>query len=305
MSDVAQSYFAIVGLKERRRIARDNLANIIDVLDIILARFDAGGASGLEVAQQRSERANAAAVLADLDRQIAQAENALSVLVSRAPVFLSIEKQNLQDVLVPESRPMPAGSLFDRRPDIRSAETQLVAAHADIGAARAAFYPRLQLGADNIFAAATLSQPAGIAVALASSLTAPIFQGGRLEGELERTLARRTELLEQYRKIILIAYREVEDALAFGRQSSRRLAELAESVGNAKRAYDLARDRYVAGAIDYQALLIVQRSLFDAQDREVQARVDVLSASVLLYKALGGGWQEDDPTQKADRKETD
>jgi outer membrane protein, multidrug efflux system len=154
----------------------------------------------------------------------------------------------------------------------------------------AAFYPRLQLGADNIFTAAIMSQPAGIGIALAASLTAPIFQGGRLEGELERTLARRTELLEIYRKTILTAYQEVEDALALGSQSSRRREQLLLSVANAEQAYEIARDRFLAGATDYQTLLIVQRSLLNAQDSEVQAHVDVLTASVLLFKSLGGGW---------------
>jgi outer membrane protein, multidrug efflux system len=127
---------------------------------------------------------------------------------------------------------------------------------------------------------------------LAASLTAPIFQGGRIEGELERTLARRTELLEIYRKTILTAYQEVEDALALGSQSSRRREQLLLSVASAEQAYGIARDRYLAGATDFQTLLIVQRSLLNAQDSEVQAHVDVLTASVLLFKSLGGGWND-------------
>lgn len=290
MGDVAQSYFAIVGLKERKRIAENNLKNITDVLDIIAARFEAGGTSALDVAQQRTERANAAAALASLDQQIAQAENALAVLLGRPPQQFKVNENSLQALLIPKADTAQAASLFDRRPDIRSAETELIAAHADIGKARAAFYPRLQLGADNIFTAASVSQPAGIAVALASSLTAPIFQGGRLEGELERTLARRAELIEIYRKTILDAYREVEDALALGNQATRRRDSLQLSVDSAEQAYGLARDRYLAGATDYQTLLNVQRTLLNAQDNEIQAQVDVLSASVLLFKSLGGGW---------------
>lgn len=290
MGDVAQTYFTIIGLKERRRIAKENLQNIIEVLDIITARFAAGGATALDVAQQQTERANAAATVAVLDQQIAQFENALAVLLGRAPQQFQISGHGLQLILIPKPRPSHSGSLFDRRPDIRSVETELIAAHADIGKARAAFYPRLQLGADNVFNTAVMSQPAGIAIILASSLTAPIFQGGRLEGELERTLARRTELVEIYHKTILTAYREVEDALALGHQSTLRRAELLLSVDSAKQAYELARDRYLAGATDYQTLLNAQRSWLSSQDSEVQAHVDVLFASVLLFKALGGGW---------------
>jgi outer membrane protein, multidrug efflux system len=290
MGDVAQSYFAILGLKERKYIAENNLKNITDVLDIIVARFEAGAASLLEVAQQKTERANAEASLAQLDQQIAQSENALAVLLGRPPQQFKVIENKLQPINIPKAGVSQPKSLFDQRPDIRSAEAELIAAHVDIGKARAAFYPRLQLGADNIFTAATMSQPAGIAVALAASLTAPIFQGGRIEGELERTLARRTELLEIYRKTILTAYQEVEDALALGSQSSRRREQLLLSVDSAMQAYGIARDRYLAGATDFQALLIVQRSLLNAQDSEIQAHVDVLTASVLLFKSLGGGW---------------
>ena len=290
MGDVAQSYFAILGLKERKRIADENLKNISEVLDIIISRFEEGAASALEVAQQRTERANAAASVAALDQQIAQSENALAILLGRAPQQFNVAGYSLQPILIPKAQPSEPATLFDRRPDIRSAEAGLIAAQADIGIARAAFYPRLQLGADNIFTAATMSQPAGIAVALASSLSQPIFQGGRLEGELERTLARRNELVETYHKTILTAYREVEDALVLGNQSTLRRDKFTLSVRSAKDAYELARDRYLAGATDYQTLLNVQRSLLNAQDSEVQAHVDVLSSSVLLFKALGGGW---------------
>jgi outer membrane protein, multidrug efflux system len=290
MGDIAQSYFAILGLKERKHIAENNLKNISEVLDIVVARFEAGAVSMLEVAQQKTEQANAVASVAQIDQQIAQSENALAALLGRSPQQFKVIKDKLQPINIPKAGVSQPKTLFDERPDIRSAETELISAHADIGKARAAFYPRLQLGADNIFTAATMSQPAGIAVALAASLTTPIFQGGRIEGELERTLARRTELLEIYRKTILTAYQEVEDALALGSQSSRRREQLLLSVASAEQAYEIAHNRFLAGATDYQTLLIVQRSLLNAQDTEVQAHVDVLTASVLLFKSLGGGW---------------
>ena len=195
MGDVAQSYFAVVGLKERKRVAEDNLNNIADVMAIINAQFAAGAVSMLEVAQQRTELANAEAAVAQLDQQIAQSENALAVLLGRVPQQFKVGCDKLNGISIPKAAVGTAETLLDRRPDIRSAEMELVAAHADIAKARVAFYPRLQLGADNIFTAATTSQPTGIAIALAASLTSPIFQGGRLEGELERTLARRIELL--------------------------------------------------------------------------------------------------------------
>ena len=291
MGDVAQAYFEIVGLKERKVIAENNLNNIKEVLAIIVARFDAGAASALEVAQQNTELANAAAAVSQLDQQIAQSENALAVLLGLAPQQFKVSEKNLQALGIPKADAYQSALLLDRRPDIRSAEAELIAAHADIGKARAAYYPRLQLSEANIFTAVTIAQPAGLGIALASALTAPIFQGGSIEGELERTLARRTELMEIYRKTILTAYKEVEDALALGTYSIRRREHLLASVDNAKQAYEIARDRYLAGATDYQTLLITQRSLFNAQDSEVQVHVDVLTAAVLLFKSLGGGWR--------------
>jgi len=291
MGDVAQSYFTLLGLRDRRRIALDNLKNISDVLDIIESRFEAGASTALDVAQQQTERANAAAAVARLDQDIAQSENALAVLLGRPPQQFEPRGQSLQGIQIPGADPARPAALFEQRPDIGSAEAELIAAHADIGVARAAFYPKLELNADNIFTAAMMSQPAGIGVALASSLTQPIFQGGRLEGELERTKARRGELVEIYRQTLLTAYREVEDALALGSQAARRREDLLLSVDSARRAYELGLDRYLAGATDYQTLLNVQRSLLNAQDSEVLAHTDVLTASVLLFKALGGGWR--------------
>lgn len=290
MSDVAQTYFTTVGLKERKQVALENLTNITEVMAIINSRFEVGAVSKLEVAQQQTELANAAANVAQLDQQIAQSENALAVLLGLPPQRFKVNVISLRDVAIPKPHNPDASKLLDRRPDIKAAEADLISAQADIGKARAAFYPRLQLGADNLFTAATASHPASVAVALAAALSAPIFQGGRLEGELERTLARRTELLETYRKTILTTYREIEDALAQGKQATLRREQLMAAVTSAQEAYRLGRDRYLAGATDYQTLLLVQRSLLAAQAAEIQAHVDLLTASVLLYKAIGGGW---------------
>jgi multidrug efflux system outer membrane protein len=291
MGDVAQTYFTLLGLKDRRVIAEENLKNISEVLAIIESRFEAGAATALDVAQQQTERANAAAQVARLSQDIAQTENALAVLLGRPPQQFEPQGKTLQGIRIPNADPARPAALFEQRPDVRGAEAELIAAHADIGVARAAFYPKLELGADNIFTAAMMSQPAGIGVAAAAALSQPIFQGGRLEGELERTKARRNELVEVYRQTLLIAYREVEDALALGGQAARRREQLHLSVNSARQAYELGLERYLAGATDYQTLLNVQRSLLNARDSEVQAHVDVLSASVLLYKALGGGWR--------------
>jgi outer membrane protein TolC len=133
-------------------------------------------------------------------------------------------------------------------------------------------------------------QPAGVAATLAAGLTQPLFQGGRLEGALSNALAVNAELAETYRKTVLTAFKEVEDAAAIYNNSSRRLSALETAAAQARLAYNISQERYRLGAIDYQALLNTQTTYLSTENSRVQARLDVLVAQVQLYKALGGGW---------------
>ena len=286
MSNVSQAYFNLLALNERKQIATDFLKNVTDVLTIIEARFKAGAVSELDVVQQKTELANARASLDLLNQQYALAENALAILLGKPPqatknteLFLTVQMPKF-DLLQP-------ANLLERRPDIRQIEMELLAANADIGIARAAFYPKLQLNLDTILAS---PQPAGIAASLAAGLVQPIFQGGRLDGNLEYATARQAELVETYRKTVLTAFKEVEDAAAIRTNSERRLTMLSEAVNNAEQSYQLSLQRYRLGLINYQTLLTTQRTLFNAENSRVQARLDVLVALVQLYQALGGGF---------------
>jgi len=126
---------------------------------------------------------------------------------------------------------------------------------------------------------------------MAAGLTQPLFQGGRLEGGLENAKARNAELIETYQQTVLTAFKEVEDAAAVRTNSTRRMQALFDAETSAQEAYQLSKERYRFGDIDYQTLLITQRSLLTAQNNRVLARLDVLVAMVQLYKALGGGWR--------------
>jgi NodT family efflux transporter outer membrane factor (OMF) lipoprotein len=292
MSNVGQAYFNLLALDERKRIATEFLENVSDVLAIVEARYQAGAVSALDVAQQQTELATARA---SLDLQIQQytlAENALTILLGHPPQSVSFNAEHFFDMVMPVINSLQPASLLERRPDVRQIEMELIAANADIGVARAAFYPKLQLNLDTVIAS---SQPGGAALAVASSLTQPLFQGGRLEGGLENAKARNAELVETYRKTILTAFKEVEDAAAVRSNSTRRLQALTDAVDKAGLAYQLSLDRYRLGAIDYQTLLSTQRSLLSAENSEVQARQDVLVAMVQLYQALGGGWSSKQP----------
>jgi outer membrane protein, multidrug efflux system len=286
-ADTAALFTRVLGFNERIRIAQNNLANAEEILRIIEARYKAGSVSALEVSQQRVAVNNLRAAVASLIEQRATTLNALAILLGRTPQNFPAPKAVVVLPIVPEVNLTPPASLLTVRPDIQSAEAGLLAANADIGAARAAFFPSLQLGIDSSIAAAGFAQPANAALSLASNVLGPIFNGGRLTGNLENVTARQKELAAQYQKIVLTAFREVEDALA-SLQSSSQQEELArESVKEAQNAYAIAKARFDAGAIDYLTLLETQRSLTQAEDDQVVADVAEIEAFIQLRKALG------------------
>jgi NodT family efflux transporter outer membrane factor (OMF) lipoprotein len=292
MSNVGQAYFNLLALAETKRIATEFLENVTNALAIVEARYQAGAVSALDVVQQQTELATARANLDLQTQQYTLAENALTILLGHPAQSMSFSAERFFDMQLPAVNALQPAALLERRPDVRQAEMELIAANADIGIARAAFYPKLQLNLDTLIAS---PQPAGVALAVASSLTQPLFQGGRLEGGFENAKARNLELVETYRKTILTAFKDVEDAAAVRSNSTRRLQALADAVDKAQQAYQLSLDRYRLGLIDYQTLLSTQRSLLTAENSQVQARQDVLVAMVQLYQALGGGWSSNQP----------
>ncbi len=297
MGDVAQTYFSILNNRERLRIADQNLHNAREVLRIVTARVEAGTESSLELSQQKSALASSEAARASIEQQINKSENALAVLLGKPPQSVSVALKNLDSLTVPNIKPGQPSSLLSRRPDIRAAEMALVAANADIGVARAAFFPSVNLGADWSVAASGFGNPATTALALASSLSVPLFQGGRLEGGVEKATARQAELAENYRKSVLVSFQEVEDALASIKSAQLREQSLNVAKAEAENSYNLSKSRYDAGAIDFQTLLDTQGALLNAEDSYAQAKFDRLLAAVDLFKALGGGWASDNAQQ--------
>lgn len=293
--DVAQGYFSLLNLRERMDIARNNLENSRQVLRIVEARFNAGTASALDVSRQRTSLASAEASLTALGNQERAAENALSILLGRAPADLQLKEKGLRNIAIPTIPVSQPSQVVAQRPDIRSAEESLVAANADIGAARAAFFPVLNLGVDTTVAFSPLSDPASVALALAASAAAPIFKGGQLEGGVERARARQAELVETYRKTVVTSMQEVENALSSAQAAREREVSLATAMQEARTAYTLSRDLYDAGATDYQTMLDAERTLLSAEDSHASVRLELLSAAVDLYKALGGGWSTSAP----------
>ena len=298
-AEVATTYFQQLALSDRLASARQQLEIARRVLDLVRAQAEWGAVSELRVAQQRNTVATLEAALPTLERQQAETRNALAVLLGLAPQELEpTPGGSLGAVTVPPVEPGLPAELLSRRPDIRRAEADLVAANADVHAARAALFPSIRLTGGAGFASAALSSlfaVGGSFYNLVSGLTAPIFDAGRLRAGHELAQARQDELVHGYQASVIAGFREVEDALAAAKYLNETEAAQREALAQARKAYDLAEVQYRAGAVDFMTVLDAQRTLFQAEDTLLQTRLARLNASVALFKALGGGWSEPAP----------
>jgi multidrug efflux system outer membrane protein len=215
------------------------------------------------------------------------------VLIGRPPEGFNIGATTNVDLAVPSVAPGLPAELLVRRPDLAAAEAQLGSARADVAAARAALLPSIQLtgsaGLASTALASLLGSPTSV-YAIAASLLQPIFDGGRLQGQVAFSESRQRELVEIYRGAILAALADVENALSAVSRRAEQESLQAQVRDEAQRALRLAEARYRAGVDDQLAVLDAQRTEFQAQDQLAQLRLARLEAAVSLYKALGGGW---------------
>jgi len=293
---VANGWLNLLADEELLDLSRQTLASREESVRLTKMRLDAGVASELDFRQAESLTQAARATLAQQQRQRALDENALALLLGQAlpdDIRASLAGSKLANA--PAMAQLPAGlpsELLTRRPDIRQAEQQLIAANANIGAARAAFFPRIALTAQAGTASGELSglfKSGSWGFTIAPSLLLPVFDAGRNQANLEGAQAGRAIAVAQYEKAIQTAFREVSDALAgqatLGEQAqAQRLQAEAEAA-----RLQLADLRYRNGVASYLDLLDAQRSLFATQQAVVQVRLAQLQNQVALYKALGGG----------------
>ncbi len=289
-SQVATTYFTILTLKDRIAIAEDSLGAARETLDIVEARYKAGSISGLDLAQQRNTVATIEATLPSLRAELAANENALAILLAAVPGRFTVAGETLDKVALPAIDAGQPSALVERRPDIKSAEASLMAANADIGAARAAFFPSIDLSASLTRSFATASA-AETASSIGASLLAPIFSGGTLEGNLQSAKGRQAELAAAYQQTVLTSFSEVENALTTVETTAQREKSLNIAAEEAGKAYELSQARYRAGASDLLSVLDAQRSWLSARDSAATARLDRYSTAVDLFVALGGGWK--------------
>ncbi|WGT32084.1 efflux transporter outer membrane subunit [Pseudomonas atacamensis] len=292
LSGVANSYTQALALREQARIAELNLKNAQNVLHLVQTRFDAGSATALELAQQKSLVAEQQRRLPLVQQQAREALISLAALLGQPVQALPLPTQSFAQLHWPDIASGVPSDLLSRRPDIASAEAKLAAAQADVTVARAAMLPKITL-------TASLGSGADLAADLlrttfynlSSGLTAPIFNNGRLSAERDKTKARQDELLETYRGAIINGFADVEKALSSIRGLDEQRQWQSEELNQAQTAFDIAQSRYQAGAEDLLTVLQTQRTLYAAQDLNVQLRLSRLQASIALYKALGGGWE--------------
>lgn len=290
-SDIVSAYMQALALQDRIKVTRKNYANSLEMLDIIEARFREGLDTALEVAQQRTEIANTESTLISLEQSLKTTLNQLAILEGKAPQDFSIEGQSLSSLSLPSIAPEQPSSLLQRRPDLKSAESSLRAANADIGVARAELYPSINLGLSPVLtASAPVTNLTSMVLSMAASLYAPIFQGGELEGQVQLSEAKKEELVQTYLQSILTAFNETEDALVATKSSSENLKATETAADQSNLSYKLAQALYKEGATDFINLLQAEVSMLQTEDNLVQARLAQYQAALDLYKAMGGGW---------------
>jgi multidrug efflux system outer membrane protein len=294
VANVASSYFQLRQLDLQLEISKRTLDSRRDSSELTKTLEEHGINNLLDVRQSEQLVYTAAAEVPDLERQIAQQENALSILLGNNPGDVP---RGLKLTEQPHAPEVPLGlpsALLERRPDIRQAEQNLIAANAQIGVARAAYFPQISLTGTAGYESSKLTNlfqgPAGLWT-LAGALTQPIFEGGRLKSGVRLAEAQHEQLLLTYQQTIQGAFRDVSDALVAYRKYREFRIQQQMLVESAQDAARLSQVRFKAGTTDYLEVLTNETNSFAAELTLAQAQGNELTALVQLYLALGGGWQ--------------
>jgi NodT family efflux transporter outer membrane factor (OMF) lipoprotein len=293
MVAVANSYFQVLAAQDRLRIANENLASASRILNLINQRAQAGTASALEIAQQESLVNQVKAAIPPLQQAVNANRTALAVLMGRSPEQVRVRGGTLTAVAIPRVTPGLPSELLTQRPDIREAEANLAAANANVYNARAQFLPSITLTGEGGYESAVLKvllRPESAIYTAAAGLTAPIFHGGQLLGNLDLQKGRQDELLQNYRKAVISGFADVENALYNVRETALTVRLQSAVVVSSRRAFDVSEQRLREGTIDLVTVLQTEQTLFTAEDALSQAQLARLQAIVSLYQALGGGW---------------
>ena len=296
LSEVATAYFELLELDEELRIATRTTNSFAESLKIFSRRLEGGTASGLETSRAEAAFEDTAAALPSIRQRISITENGLSILLARNPGPVERANSTLEGTASPD---IPAGlpsALLERRPDILETEQFLRSANAQVGESLAEFFPKIGLTAllgkvSPELSAFTLG--GANAWGVAAQATGPLFQGGRLVGQYREARAAQEEAKLRYEQTVINAFREVSDALVSREQLAEIRERQAREVTALEQAVKLSTERYVAGKASYYEVLEAQQQLFPAQISLARTRRNQLLTVISLYKALGGGWQDE------------
>jgi len=298
VSDVASDYFALLQLDLQLQITRETVKTQEDSVKLTKLRVDHGVATKLDVLQAQQVLDSANAQIPDLERRIAQEENAISILLGNYPQAVPRGRPLVEQPLPPEVPPGMPSSLIERRPDIREAEQVLVAANAEIGVAKAQFFPQISLtgsgggsyGRSSAFSSLMSSQ-VGI-WSYGAQVSQPIFTAGALRGNLRLAKSQHESALIAYRQTIQRAFGDVSNALIGYEKLHQVRVRQEDTVKDLQESVRLSEMRYKGGTTTYLEVLDGQRSLFSAELTLAEARGTEYQSLVQLYRALGGGWQQ-------------
>lgn len=298
LGDVARNYIDLRGLQRRLAVAQENLRAQQDTLGLTKVRFDAGLASDFEVAQSEGEVNTTAAQIPALQSALKQAAYRLDVLLGTQPgtSWDELAKTAPIPALPPQAHVGLPADLLRRRPDIRSAERQLAAATAQVGAATADLYPRFSLlgniGLQSVSASDWFSAQSRF-WSIGPTISWPVFDAGRIRATIEIRNAQQEQALGQYEKSVLTAFEDVENALVNYGNEQTRYRSLLEAAAANRRALQMANDLYIQGLVPFLNVLDAQRTLYATESDLAQSEANMASNLVALYKALGGGWATD------------
>jgi multidrug efflux system outer membrane protein len=298
VSDLASDYFTLLQLDLQLQITRETVKTQTDSVKLTNLRLDRGVATKLDVLQAQQVLDTANAQIPDLERAIAQEENAITILLGDYPHDVARGFPLVQQTLPPEVPPGLPSSIIERRPDIREAEQILIASNAEIGVAKAQFFPQIALtgsgggsfGRSSVFSSLMASQ-IGI-WSYGAQVSQPIFTGGALRGNLRLAKSEDQQALIAYRQTIQRAFGEVSDALIGYEKLHEVRVRQQDTVSDLEETVRISTLRYKGGTTTYLEVLDGQRSLYSAELTLASARGDEYRSLVQLYKALGGGWQQ-------------
>jgi multidrug efflux system outer membrane protein len=296
LAEVAQGYFQLRALDADLEISRHTVKSFQDTLDIFERKFEGGAASGLEVARARAALANVAAVIPDLKRQILAQEVALNLLLGHNPGPID-RGSALADQFDPPDVPTGLPSqLLERRPDVRQAEETLIAANANVGIAKANFFPTISLTGLLGGISPQLSEltASGKAWSLAGNLAGPLFTAGRLKNEYRAALAQRDQARIAFEKTVTQAFGEVSSSLSAHQELARAYEDQLNSVAAYKESVELSSVRYDSGLASYLEIIDAQIQMYPAELSAIIYDLGRKVALVNLYRALGGSWNLND-----------